>query len=698
MERYLLYRSGIHDATIEFEADKILYRERDIIENKWLDTRQFPKEKATEWEEYYHINPLSIWRNFSEYKDIFRRDSDRVTTSWGDIYSKENEHSQLWVQREKKFPLDVVVKGGEPVAFISVSREECNVFVKAGYENHTPVEYWKNDLISEAKYGVELHGTFMVPMRDNVRLATDVWIPKGASKPRPVIFVRTPYGKNSYKNVYVQFIQRGYGVVIQDTRGREESEGKWIPMAYEMEDGDDSLNWIASQPWCDGNIGMIGASYGGFVQWAAAASGNPHLKALVSIVTAGSPFIDVPRKGGAFVSGMLAWAFAMVEKQMKPENMLRDDWDEVLKIRPLRDIPKQALGRDVHFWNEWLSHPVYDNFWDKGNWHQYKERIQVPAMIISGWYDDNGMGTTEALDVVSDYDNKDKKVLLGPWMHNANTLRDIQGVALGNNALRYDLDVYHQLWFDNKLKGIDNGIDTSPSVEYYVTGENEWRKCEQWPPEQVKWSNFYLNRDGNTHASAHNGNLILDPSTKITYEQYLYDPNNPAPHLIDLSENEIGVPGNYRWVEERDDVLIYETPFLETSLTIAGDMYAEFYASSSAKDTDWIVRLTDVDENGNSIKLVDGVMCARFRNGFNNEALLKPWGIYKFTIQTSKIAHTFKVGHRIRLTITSSAENFIFPNANTGNDPADDVEVVQATQRIYHGGEYVSYVRLPVIE
>ncbi len=492
-------------------------------------------------------------------------------------------------------------------------------------------------------------------------------MPKNVDKEIPAIFVRTPYGRELYAQLHFKYVQRGYAVVIQDVRGRQSSEGEWIPMHYEIEDGDDSINWIANNEWSDKNVGMIGASYGGYVQWAAAASGNKYLKAIVSIVTAGGPFTDMPRKGGTLVSGMLAWAFAMADKNFKPENMIRNDWDKVIKIRPIKDIPKIALVRDVPFWNYWMQHDFYDEFWSKSNWFSYKEKIKVPAMIVSGWFDDNGTGTTEALNLTKDYKKGSKKIFLGPWMHNANTIRDIKGVAFGNNAVRYDLDYYYLAWFDKHLKGFD------------------------------KLTKIFLAGNGKGNTSSRDGRLSFENEEAENCDTYIYDPQNPAPHLIDLSENEVGLPDNYIDVEKRNDVLVYTSDQLKKDITIAGDICVEFFASSSAMDTDWIVRLMDVDMHGNSVKLADGIIRAKFRNGFDKIELLSPDKIEKYVIRTSKIGNTFVKGHRIRLTITSSAENFIFTNSNTGNDPASDTESVKAVQKVYHGGRYLSLLKLPIL-
>lgn len=697
MSTFHLYRSGILDAIMHFQTEHVTIQKRNTQTNNWEAGVTVTEKEAKELEGYYHINPLQLHSHFNEYKNLFHTSQKEIETSWGAVYEKHETEKNIWVERFKKFPLDAVVVDNELVAFISPSRENVSVLVREGYEKYTPIDLWTNENISAATHNVTHHGSYMVPMRDDVNLATDVWLPDGGMDSYPVIFVRTPYGRMMFENTYVHFIQRGYAVVIQDTRGRQDSEGEWIPMYYEVEDGDDSLNWIAEQPWCDGNIGMIGASYGGYVQWAAAASGNPHLNALISIVTAGSPFTDIPRKGGAFVSGTLAWTFAMVEQTFKPENMMRDDWDDIVHIRPIKDIPKKALGRNVPFWDKWMSHPTDDDFWKASSWIRGKENMKAPAMIVSGWFDDNGMGTTEALEVASSFKQDDKKVILGPWLHNGNTVRDIQGVRLGNNALRYDIDYQYQKWFDYKLKGIANDIPHTPTVEYYDTGVNEWKQANTWPPQEITWTKMYLNSDSDKqHATFEEGRLQWSANDITGKKSYVYNPDNPAPQLIDMSENEIGVPADYQTVEARDDVLVYSTTPLQEPVTIVGDIYATLYAESTARDTDWIVRVTDVAPDGTSTKLVDGVFRARYRNGFDKEVLLEPGKIEEYTIRTSKIGHTFKKDHHIRLSITSSADNFIFPNSNTGGDPTTDTKTIQATQTIHHTPNHPSHISVPV--
>lgn len=698
MEKYSLYQSGIHYADLNFSPKVVSHVKLDIFKNEWKQETELTKEENQGYLEQFVVDPLLLGERLAELRKAFNKGAMEIITSWGALYCKDEDDEHLWVERKKKNPLDAIVVKGDIVGFIIPGRESNVVLVKEGYEDYTPLKIWRERPASPDEYGVELKGTFMVPMRDGVKLATDVWVPQGTAHSFPAILVRTPYGKGFYSRSHFKYVKRGFVVVIQDVRGREDSEGEWLPMTFEKEDGDDTIKWLVEQPWCDGNVGMIGGSYGGFVQWAAAASGNRHLKALVSIVTAGGPFIDLPRKGGALMSGMLAWAFSVSEQRFKREYMIRDDWDEVMKMRPLASIPKRALGRNVRFWDLWMEHEKYDEFWEKTDWYHYKDTFDVPALIVSGWFDDNGMGTTQALDAIADYKRENKKVILGPWLHNSNSTRDSHGGNFGNNALRYDLDYYYLAWFDFHLKGLKNGLEKESPVEYYTTGDNRWRKSENWLPDEVKYLSVYLRSGGFANSSKGDGELIFEKAEQESTDTYIYDPNNPAPYLIDVSENEVNVPGNYKEADKREDVLVYTSPKLEEDLTVVGDLYVEFYASSSAKDTDWVVKICDVDEEGNSIKLADGILRAKFRKGFDRINLLEPGKVEKYVIRTTKMGNTFKKGHKIRLTITSSADNLIFPNPNTGNELGFDADCVIATQKVFTGGSYPSLIKLPVLQ
>lgn len=607
----------------------------------------------------------------------------------GEKYTSEN--GKVYAQRDVKFPNNKIAKDGEIIGIACPAREIVTIIVKEGFEDETVLKSWKEHFPSEKIYGVKYLGKFDVVTRDNVKLSTDVYVPNGIDEKVPAVLVRTPYGKEDGKEIYYRYVQRGYAVVVQDVRGRNLSEGEWIPNYHEVEDGDDTLNWIAAQSWSSQKVGMVGGSYLGYVQWAAAASGNPYLKALISVVCAGSAFVDLPRRGGGLVSGMLAWAFAVSQQMFKPELMERDDWDEILNIRPLTDIPKKALGYDVPFITKWLETSDYNDFWRMANWTERSKGNEIPALIQSGWFDDNGMGTTEALDLVKDFAPENRKVILGPWQHSGNSKYDMHGVSFGENALRFDLDLIYFRWFEHHLKGIENGIDKMANVQYYTVAENKWKEAEAWPIPAGKEKALYFTSDGTANSSLESGKLTWEKPEKETYDEYLYDPQNPATHIIDMSENEIGVPEDYTEEEKREDVVCYSTDPLTEDITITGDLTAHLYISSDAVDTDFVVRLTDVDETGKSIKLADGLISAKYRNGFEKSEYLEKDKVELVKIRMTKISNCFKKGHKIRFTVTSSAKNFIFPNGNTEKGYNEPNPVI-AKNRIYCGSVNASKV------
>lgn len=695
MEKSLkLYLSGIHTADISFDGDNIYASELNTGSLAFGEGKALTAADIQYYKDNYYLDMEYVKESRNTLAGAFR-----TGTSWtgpgGQVYTKHEDYANIYAGRKGANPADILFMDGDIRAFIAAGREWTSVLVQEGYEKYTPLALWDREDISKADRPVRHSGTMMTPMRDGTELAAEVWLP-GESGKFDTILVRTPYGRLNYKNFF-RYVMRGYAVCVQDVRGRGGSGGEWLPKYYEIDDGSDTIDFIAAQDWSSGRIGMIGASYLGCTQWSAAASGNPRLRALVSIVTSGDPFTDLPRKGGAFASGVMAWAFSVKDRDFDSSQMNRQDWDELLKLRPLKDIPAKVFGEDIGFWSKWCEHERYDDFWASCDWYARRDKIKVPAMIVSGWYDDNGMATSQALQVAEGYSAKDKKIILGAWMHNSNSRREIHGIPFSNNCIRYDLDLLYQLWFDNKLGGIDNGVDRADPVEYYMAGKNQWLCCQNWPPERADGRCLYLSCRGGANGSGGDGRLLAGPEDAEAHSSYIFDPLDPAPHLIDISENEICVPEDYREVEKRGDVLVYTSDSLGEDIMLAGDAYAEFYASSTAPDTDFVARLTDVDEAGRSIRLCDGLLRAKFRGGFDRIDLLTAGKIEKYVIRMTKIAWTVKKGHRIRLQITSGAENYIFPNPNTGNNFFEDTEANTCTNSVYNGGAYASRVTLPVL-
>ena len=651
MEQWNFYFSGILYG-IFYETDGALTLSRLNVHTAGLEAPRPVKKEDWDFFQVLCSRDLSgFFANRAEYEAALFNEPDSFILKDGSRFTRRRRDS--YIQRGKKFPLDLSydrnsAKGQRIFAVSMTGRDYCAVLVKDGREKDTILARWeeafpgngsqKDGKNTSGICGVSFSGTFFVPTRDGERLATDVYLPviqmdstrqtasarqttsacqpgsgssedaingaKAAGRQVPAVLIRTPYGKGVGKESYYRFVQRGYAVVIQDTRGREDSTGVWQPNYYEVEDGDDTLNWIAAQPWSDGSVSMTGGSYLGYVQWAAAASGNPHLKALLSFVCAGSAFTDLPRRGGCFTSGMLAWAFSMSEQRMKKELMEQENWDEILDYRPLSKLPQMALGKSMPFVEEWLAHPDLDEFWKMSSWKDRYKGRPVPALIVSGWFDDNGMGTTEALDLVSNWPKGTWKAVLGPWKHSGNADYDLHGNYMGENALRYDIDLLCLKWLEHFLKGKENGIEKTPAVEYYTlsvqpseanengdqtrqedaqaampggsarasanASVNCWKTADAWPAGTVP-AVFYL--AGNIKAASEQetaaaaqdadkarslspaagtgsrcgtGGLWEAPASAEGLDQYLYDPNHPSFHIIDMSENELdGTGGLY---------------------------------------------------------------------------------------------------------------------------------------------------------
>ncbi len=714
MTQWNFYFSGILYGKIREDEQSLTVQKRSIETGKWAPWRPFSAEDDQAFAKLCNRSLLTFFGRKREYEQQIAERPETWTTREGESFARRGKDS--YIERGIKFPKDLFYDEDGIYSVVMCARDSTAVLVKKGMERRTVLRDWE-DVYPEMTeedgeyqpgpvYGVRAAGTFMVPTRDGEHLATDVYLPTGTKETRfPTVLVRTPYGKGKDKDQYYRFLQRGYAVVVQDTRGREDSTGEWMPEYYEIEDGDDTLNWIAAQPFSDGQVSMTGGSYLGYVQWAAAASGNPNLKAMLSSVCAGSAFIDIPRRGGCFNSGMLAWAFMMTEKRLRADLVAQDNWDEILDIRPLNQIPKQALGHEVPFLEKWLEHTDMDAFWERGNWSKRYKGGQVPALIMSGWFDDNGMGTTEALDLVKSWEKGTWKAVLGPWKHSGNAQYDLHALRLGDNALRYDMDILCMKWLEHFLKGVENGIEKTPAVEYYTVGENQWKTAESWPVETSERKMFYLDgadiilgqeRSANGTGDACGSGVLSDVLPKTSgAEDYVYDPDHPSVHIIDMSENELEVPEDYTDEEKRADMLSFSTPVLTEPLTVTGDMLAELYVSCDCPDTDFVVRVTDVDEHGRSVKLADGVLGAKYRNGFAHPEYMEPGEIYKITIRTTKLSNTFLPGHRMRVTITSSAKNFIFPNSNT-KDGFNSKTRQKAHITIYRGGEHASGILMPI--
>jgi|GEM_PF-68047 len=598
------------------------------------------------------------------------------------------------ILRDGTPPVDVLISGGTVVGLIVPS--EDRVFVQRGFETVTTVVKWSEDGVSEPRWGYRALPRQMVAMPDGVRLATYVWLPSSTSRDAddnarfPVILTRSPYGAKDVIDRAWHHVARGYAFVAQDVRGRGASEGTWEFVRHEADDGHATLDWIAAQRWCDGNIGMQGGSYRGGTQWMAARRGHPALRALVPVNSMGPAFADIPyTAGGGFQAAQLAWIFLVAGVPME-----RDDWGQVHAHRPIVDIDRFGLGRESELWNLWLAHPVRDAFWRHIDWRDDMANVQIPTLHISGWYDDNGRGTLANLEPVRDKPHQ--RIMFGAWRHGLNGDRAINGVAFGPDSIRPDLQLVMQKWYDRFLRGVENGIERV-KAEYYVTGDNVWKQAEQWPPSDAVLERWYLHGSGHAATSMTDGTLSsIAPETEPP-DRYSYDPRDPTPSLLDVSLNEFNLPKDFAEVEQRPDVASYTSLPLESELEIAGKVDAVLFAASSARDTDWFVHLADVDESGKSIRLLEAMVRARFRESTDVPRLLTPGKVERYTLDLRAHAHVFKKGHRVRFAVASASAGYVFPNSNTGGDETTTTTSKVAHQQIFHSATQPSHVVLPVV-
>jgi uncharacterized protein len=569
----------------------------------------------------------------------------------------------------------------------------------------------------------------MVPMRDGTRLATDVYRPDGDG-PFPTVVQRLPYDKElvglrNYSFDVMRAVQAGYAVVVQDTRGRFASEGEFTPFFDEAADGADSVAWAAAQPWSTGRVAMVGGSYFGATQWLAASEAPPALRAIAPFVTTDQYYDGWAYQGGAFQLGFnLHWtlsslAFGEVERRLgtgraKPDDLMRliasvDDNDALFRRTPLRGLAE--LDGLAPYYDDWLDHPSYDDFWRTCAPRERWDRITVPALNMGGWYDlflkgtlANYVGMKAAGG--SEAARTRQRLVIGPWAHGPTAGAFPErgfGVMGGTDAV--DITGMQLRWFDHLLTGADNGVETEPPVRLFVMGADVWRDEDDWPLPGTDYVDYHLGGEGRANTSSGDGTLGVDPPTTQTYDAYLYDPRDPTPTVGGgsfLPGRSVGAnagPRDQREVETRSDVLCYTTAPLERPLEVTGPVEAVLHVSSSAPDTDVTAKLVDVWPDGRAYNVADGILRARYRDSLSEPSPLDPGRVYEVRVDLVATSNRFAAGHRIRLEVSSSNFPRFDRNTNTGGtiatESAEDFQV--AVNRVHHGGAHRSRLVLPVV-
>jgi len=559
---------------------------------------------------------------------------------------------------------------------------------------------------------IRIESNLEVPMRDGVKLYADLYRPEREGR-FPVIVVRTPYGKqrDGIHETKIQFAQRGYAVLVQDTRGRYESEGRWDPFRAEAQDGYDTVEWAAAQPWSNGKVGMEGGSYLGNVQWQAAALAPPHLVAFFPAVASTSLYHNTFYHGGAFkLAVSYGWGVVrMPLRIMYPQYWHLESYapaelkyENIMWRLPLGTLDLASSSRAVGHWRDWVRHESYDGYWKAVSIEEKFEKIKAPAHTHGGWFDLLLNGTLNGYTGLSrqggtEVARKGTKMTVGPWGHGPS--RKFGDVDFGEHAMRH-LFERELRWFDHYLMGMPNGIDREPPVEIFLMGANKWIQTADWPPPGTRFVPYYLSSGGGANSARGDGLLAPVKPSGAPSDQYTYDPNQPVPTVggndccgMPVSSG----PVDQRPVESRPDVLVYTSAFLDKPVAIAGPVRMKLHAATDGPDTDWMVKLVDVHPNGFAMNVAEGILRARYRKGLERAELLTPNAPYEFEIDMRGTANVFKPGHRIRVDITSSNFPQFDRNLNTGEDLATATRVRVARQTVFHDGARPSHILLPVI-
>ena len=604
----------------------------------------------------------------------------------------------------------------------------------------------QEDVVSKLNDIAYIEQKFMMPMRDGVRLATDIYRPK-TDKPVPIIFWKTPYNFNPYRDGEIhsrmfekayEAVSHGYAFVVQNERGRFFSEGDWDILGPPTTDGYDAFRWMASQDWSNGKIGTLGCSSPAEWQMAVAALDHPSHAAMVPMgFEAGVGRIGNNYGQGAWFRGgvhqmlFICWMYSTQNDYLRPllkegisqEDLLRIqrfydmapeipkvNWSEALYHLPVKDIFKHVNG-SKGVWDDMIIRKPNDPDWYKGGlYHDYMD-FGVPALWFMSWYD---YDTSPSLALVNHVieNAKDPEVadnqymVIAPVTHcafeNQSEEHTIIGERyVGDTRLDYDSLIYG--WFDYWLKGDETkNPEEMPKVLYYSMGNNEWKNSEVWPPEYSEMTTCYLTSKDGANSIFGDGKLTsTKPGSNVDPDSFVYDPFNPVTsyggNVCCMADAVKAGSFDQREKETRNDILIYTTDILEEGVQVSGFIESTLYVSSDAKDTDFTIKLLDVYPDGRAYNLDETIQRVRYREGYEKEVFMEKGKVYKLEMTKMVTSNYFAKGHRIRIEISSSNFPRFARNLNSGGNNFDESEGIVAHNKIHHSAKYPSHIRLPVV-
>ena len=584
----------------------------------------------------------------------------------------------------------------------------------------------------------------MVPMRDGIRLATDIYRPK-TDKRVPIIFSRTPYNFNSWgdgekrtrtEKRALEAVKRGYAYVVQNERGRYFSEGEWDILGVPLTDGYDAFTWMKNQSWSNGKIGTIGCSSTAEWQMAVAALDHPSHAAMVPQgYGAGVGRVgNINEQGNWYRGGVeqmlfFSWLYGVEHDKFKPripagatqEDLIRIsrfydlapenpkvDMKEALSHLPISDIIKNINGKEEIF-DKMIKRKPNDPAWYEGGLYHDSMEIGVPSFWFASWYDVSITPNLALFNHVrnnsSDKSIRDNQYLvIAPTLHcrfTRATENTIVGERnIGDARLNYEEQIYS--WLDMWLKGEKNDFkEKTPRVQYYTMGSNEWNSADTWPPKNSRLTSYYLNSSGKANSIFGDGLLSTKKATEDAPDEFTYDPMNAVPsHGGNVCCTGNAVQGgafDQKQMETRNDILVYSTETLEEGVEVSGFIEATLYISSDAKDTDFTIKLIDVYPDGTAYNLDETIQRVRYREGYDKEVFMEEGKIYKVDLTPMSTSNYFKKGHKIRIEVSSSNFPRFARNLNTGGDNYNEKVGVIAKNSVHHSSEYPSEIRLPIV-
>ena len=544
----------------------------------------------------------------------------------------------------------------------------------------------------------------MVPMSDGVCLATDVWLPDGPGK-FPAILVRTPYHRIGGP---VHYVHHGYAVVVQDCRGKYDSEGVFTPLADEARDGHDTVSWIAEQKWCNGRIGTLGGSYLGFVQIPAASGGHEALRCMVPQVTSASYFRHWARYDGCpALANALMWNLTHAICRTKPAQS-HFDWGELYRLTTLDDIFAR-VGYECETLRQWAEHDRYDEYWQGIDQFPMHEKIKVAGCHMGGWFDHHLQGQCETYGRIRDLGATEtartgQRLIIGPWGHSTFGSTGESHRRYGDWDFTTAADVpartFEKRFLDLHLKDQDDGLSGEPPVRVFLMGADRWIDLDDWPPPNAQDHVLYLRSKGHADTRTGPGRLTPELPDRDPPDRYTYDPSDPMPTRGGPVYQGIEARGplDQRPLFDRSDFCYYIGEPLPKPLAVVGNVELDLWVASSAEDADFIARLCVVEPSGAVTCFTYGSLRCRYRESWSDPKPLEPGQPTRIHIQMGHTAYVFPRGSRIALLITGSCFPRIIPNPNTMAPPFSGGPAQPAEHSVFHDTEHRSCLHLPVLD